>query len=212
MREDYLVIEKWMVDDLKLKGTDLFVYAIIYGVTKDGESIFMGSLQYADWCGVTKQGIQKNLKHLLEFGYIKKNELYINNVKRVSYQVTLTQTSCKLEEPEIDNPDTVQAVQSNQQVLFGDALLQSRESIMAEQQARVDLFIAKYNEICVSLPKCLKLNPQRKKAILALTTKYSDDEILTAFTKLEASDFCTGHSGRGWKADIDFIYLNKFYE
>ena len=87
MKENtYLVIQSWMVTDLKLSGNDLMVYAIIYGFSQDGESRFTGSLQYlADWCNATKAGIQKNLKNLIDAGLIEKYESFKNNIKFCEY-------------------------------------------------------------------------------------------------------------------------------
>lgn len=87
MKENtYLVIQSWMVTDLKLSGNDLMVYAIIYGFSQDGESKFTGSLQYlADWCNATKAGIQKNLKNLVDAGLIVKYESFKNNIKFCEY-------------------------------------------------------------------------------------------------------------------------------
>jgi len=82
----FIVIQDWMITKLNLKGNDLLVYAIIYGFSQDGESRFTGSLQYlADWCGATKQGVQKNLKNLIERGLITKFEKEINGIKHCEY-------------------------------------------------------------------------------------------------------------------------------
>lgn len=82
----FIVIQDWMITKLNLKGNDLLVYAIIYGFSQDGESRFTGSLQYlADWCSATKQGIQKNLKNLIERGLITKFEKEINGIKHCEY-------------------------------------------------------------------------------------------------------------------------------
>ena len=42
----YINIQGWMINELKLKSNDLLVYAIIYGFSQDGESKFNGSLSY----------------------------------------------------------------------------------------------------------------------------------------------------------------------
>lgn len=86
---NYVTIQGWMRTELDLKGNDLLVYAIIYGFSQTAEQKFTGGLQYiADWCGATKQGILKNLSHLLDMGLIEKTESYINNVKVVEYRST----------------------------------------------------------------------------------------------------------------------------
>ena len=84
--EQFITIQGWMRTQLNLKGNDLLVYAIIYGFSQDGETHFTGSLQYlADWCGATKQGVQKNLKNLIDKGYIEKFEVEKNGVRFCEY-------------------------------------------------------------------------------------------------------------------------------
>lgn len=87
--ENYVVIQGWMISNLKLKGNELIVYAIIYGFSQTEGQLFNGSLQYlADWTNSTKQGVSKNLKSLIEKGYIQKNEKFINGVKFCEYYTT----------------------------------------------------------------------------------------------------------------------------
>ena len=70
---NYILIQSWMISDLKLKGNELLIYAIIYGFSQAEGTAFTGSLQYlADWTNSTKQGILKNLKSLMEKGLVKK--------------------------------------------------------------------------------------------------------------------------------------------
>lgn len=89
-RENFINIQGWMITDLNLKGNDLFIYAIIYGFTQDGQQWFEGSRQYlADWCNSTKRGISKNLDSLTEKGYIIKEEQVTNNVKFCKYKANL---------------------------------------------------------------------------------------------------------------------------
>lgn len=88
-RENYIVINGWMLTDLKLKGNELLVYACIYGFSQAENQVFNGSLQYlADWTNSTKQGVIKNLKSLEEKGYIVKSEKFINGVKFCEYYAT----------------------------------------------------------------------------------------------------------------------------
>ena len=87
--ENYVVIQGWMINDLHLKGNELIVYAVIYGFAQTEGQFFKGSLQYlADWTNSTKQGVVKNLKSLIEKGFIKKNDKYINGVKFCEYYTT----------------------------------------------------------------------------------------------------------------------------
>lgn len=91
--ENYISIQGWMVTKLGLKGNELLIYAIIYGFSQTEDQTFNGSLQYlADWTNSTKQGVTKNLKALVEKGYIIKKDKYINNVKFCEYYATKLDT------------------------------------------------------------------------------------------------------------------------
>ncbi len=86
---NYIVIQSFMVKDMKLKGNELLIYAAIYGFSQTENQAFTGSLQYlADWTNSTKQGVIKNLKSLVEKGFITKDEQYINGVKFCEYRTT----------------------------------------------------------------------------------------------------------------------------
>ena len=68
----FVTIQGWMRTELNLTGNDLLVYAIIFGLSQDGESEFFGSQEYlAEWCGCTTRGIRKNIDSLMEKGLIK---------------------------------------------------------------------------------------------------------------------------------------------
>lgn len=88
-KENYIVIQGFMLTDLKLKGNELLIYACIYGFTQAENQVFSGSLQYlADWTNSTKQGVIRCLKSLIEKGYIVKKENIINGVKFCEYRTT----------------------------------------------------------------------------------------------------------------------------
>lgn len=87
--ENYVVIQGWMLNDLDIKGNELIVYAIIYGFSQVEGQVFNGSLQYlANWTKSTKQGVMKNLKSLVDKGYIVKIDKYVNGVKFCEYHAT----------------------------------------------------------------------------------------------------------------------------
>jgi predicted transcriptional regulator len=72
---NYITIQGWMINDLNLSGNDLIVYATIYGFTQDEKNWFEGSRQYlAEWCNSSRQGIDKNLKNLLDKNLIIKQD------------------------------------------------------------------------------------------------------------------------------------------
>ena len=86
---NYYVVQSFMVKDLKLKGLERDVYAIIYGFSQAENQWFDGSLQYlADWTCSTKQGVLKALNNLQEKQLIEKQDNIFNGVKFVKYRST----------------------------------------------------------------------------------------------------------------------------
>lgn len=84
----FFLIKGWMVSELDLKGTELLVYAIIYGFSKDGTKSFNGSRQYlADFTNTSKSAVQRALNTLVNKGIIIKKEIYKYNVKNCEYKV-----------------------------------------------------------------------------------------------------------------------------
>lgn len=87
--ENFITIQGWMINELQLKGNELIIYALIYGFSQAENQVFNGSLQYlAEWTNSTKQGVIKNLKSLIEKGFVGKNEKFINGVKFCEYYAT----------------------------------------------------------------------------------------------------------------------------
>lgn len=71
--DNYVQISGWMVTQLKLKGNELLIYAIIYGFCQDGSSSFKGSLSYfEEWLQVSKPTVIKTLQALIDKGLIQK--------------------------------------------------------------------------------------------------------------------------------------------
>ena len=84
--ENFYVIQGWMMNELKLKGNDLGVYAIIYGFTQTKNASYSGSLCYlAEFLNVDKRTIQNALKRLLQKNLIEKQESRLYGVKRCTY-------------------------------------------------------------------------------------------------------------------------------
>ena len=85
MASKFYTVLDFMVFDLKLKGLQKDIYAIIYGFCM-ADKPYTGGLGYlADWTQSTKQGVIKALKELKEKGLIETRERYENGVKFVDY-------------------------------------------------------------------------------------------------------------------------------
>lgn len=89
--DNYYIIQGWMLNRLELKGVALNVYAVIYGFSQDGESVYSGGRKYlADFVGVSKPTIDNALNSLLEKGYILKIKKVVNGVTFYDYKADLS--------------------------------------------------------------------------------------------------------------------------
>ena len=71
----------------------------------------------------------------------------------------------------------------------------------------ISTFVNNYSNICLSYSKIRTLTDKRKKAILKLFKKYSEEDIKLVLEKAEDSDFLAGRT-KDWRADLDWI-LNE---
>lgn len=85
--ENYIVIQGWMVSELKLSGASLLIYAIIYGFSQDKNCSFHGTGKYLSaWCQISTNRVYEILKDLTMKNLIIKEEEDINGVKICHYR------------------------------------------------------------------------------------------------------------------------------
>ena len=195
---NYFQISGWMLNRLKLKGTDLQIYAIIYGFSQDCESEFTGSLQYlCDFTGTSRTTVIKALKSLVEKEFIIKTENNINGVIFNMYKANL-QVVKKLYG---GSKETLQG--GSKETLHNNNILNNNKYIKEEKENSKDDIIKIFNELCISLPKVKTVTETRKKAAKSIMKKYSIEQIKEVFEKAEASDFLKG--SKGFKANFDWL-------
>lgn len=200
-RDNYIVIQGFMLTDLGLKGNELLIYACIYGFSQAENQTFNGSLQYlADWTNSTKQGVIKCLKSLVEKGFIEKKETVIHGVKFCEYYATKFNTLLNKVEYPIKQSLTGGIKQSLPNNLGLDNIPNNLENKIDYQRVA-----GMYNETCVSFPRLKALSDNRKKAIKARLQAYTYEDFQTLFAKAEASDFLKGKNGRDWQATFDWL-------
>jgi predicted transcriptional regulator len=85
--ENYYVVSGWMLNELKLKGNDLIVYALIYSFSQDGETEFKGSITYiTEFTGAGRKTVNRSITHLISLGLVEKNEQNSITGKTNSYR------------------------------------------------------------------------------------------------------------------------------
>lgn len=96
---------------------------------------------------------------------------------------------------------------------------ESREDKTRKEKTRVEYPCAEivkvWNEVCVSLPKVLRLSDARRDKVKARLREWGGDnpeEMIAKarefFNRIEASDFLTGRSGK-WKASFDWLFDSR---
>jgi hypothetical protein len=79
-----------------------------------------------------------------------------------------------------------------------------RQISEANLPERVTRIISAFNETCIALPKVMRITPKRNTRIKELLKAYSEQELLEAFKKVQASNFLTGKK-TDWKASFDWL-------
>lgn len=84
---NFYVVHGWMIDRLGLKGSELQLYAIIYGFSQTEGQQFHGGLQYlSEWTNIAKRNVIARLQSLVDKGLIEKTDVYTNGVKTCEYR------------------------------------------------------------------------------------------------------------------------------
>lgn len=85
---NYFQVSGWMLQNLKLSGNDLMVFAIIYGFSQDENSTFNGSLKYLEeFTGASRTTVITSLKFLVQKEFIIKLTKDVNGVTFNSYKI-----------------------------------------------------------------------------------------------------------------------------
>lgn len=80
-QDSYVVLQRWMRTELGLEGNELTVYAIIYGFSQDGDSVYKGGYGYlADWIGLSENGARNIVKKLVARGLLKELKTMVGGI------------------------------------------------------------------------------------------------------------------------------------
>lgn len=100
-------------------------------------------------------------------------------------------------------------------VIPSDANASSGEVISLEEPIvlKPEHVVEAWNEMAgrTGLPKVKKLNPDRRKQILARIRQNTIEDFTEAISAIERSPFLRGENPRGWRADLDFLLQPKSF-
>lgn len=87
---NYVTKMGWMYNHLNLNPTQAEIYAIIFGFSQDGRSVFRGSLKYlSDSLNVSRNTVISTLKFLQKHDLITKKKIMVKGVFYSEYSVNL---------------------------------------------------------------------------------------------------------------------------
>ena len=86
----HVVLERWMVSELKLHGNKLVVYAIIYGCSLAGNQEFTASINYfCEWLDLDRKQVLSILKELERSGLILRKSKVVEGITYNSYRAQI---------------------------------------------------------------------------------------------------------------------------
>ena len=125
--ENFIQISAWMVNQLNLKGNELLIYGLIYGFSKDGNSVFRGSINYiSSWLNISERSTIDNLKSLINKKLITQKVIKGNGNNILGCEYSVNKVHINFDENKIlDNKDyiLVSGWMVNQLNLKGNELL-----------------------------------------------------------------------------------------
>lgn len=203
----FLVIQKWMLTDLKLKSTELMVYAIIYGFSQDGQGECWASLDYfLLWTGASRRSVIRAINSLEEKGLIKRRKrvgttsalsVVLEKTNHSKGGAKMTQGGVKMTWGGVKmTPNNKEDNKTNNKEINKES-----DEVAVEVQRTYDLFIEKFDKN----PNTFKLTPKRQKKIKARLKDCGETMLRQAIENTAKNEFYRGKNDRGWKADLDFI-------
>lgn len=86
--ENYITIQGWMINVLKLKGNELVLFSIIYGFSQDNNSEYKGSINYiSNSLQISKRSAVNLINRLVDKNYIIKIEDESGNRFKYNYDL-----------------------------------------------------------------------------------------------------------------------------
>lgn len=218
-KENFILIQGWMISELKLKGNELIIYACIYGFSQAENQTFSGSLQYlADWTNSTKQGVIKCLKSLVEKGLLVKKENTINGVKFCEYYATEFNTLLNKVEYPIKQSLTggMQQSLTNNIAIHntGDKTEEKKEkspfdAIITSYTARYEIPVC--NEVAALLKEWVKVRKAKRAAMTESAVQMNLDKLdkLAAESNMSVPEYLKEVICRGWAAFYKIVDYSK---
>ena len=204
----YFTIQGWMVSKLGLSGNELLCYAIIYGFSQDGSSVFKGSRAWlASWLSSSLPTVDRALVELIGKGLLEKNQETTNGVTFNYYKALIPDF--------IGSKKTLQG--GSKETLHDNNTIDNNKEEGTnvppkknDYQAIVDCW-NEYNG--AKLGKVMKLTERRKKSIKRVMgdNEITQEQLMAFFKALPYADswlYNPNKQHKNWKPDFDWWMAN----
>lgn len=172
--ENYFQISGWMVNNLKLQGNELMLFAIIYCFSQEENSRFTGSINYlCDFINCSRTTVINTLKKLENKNYIIKTQKVINSVKFNEYSVNLP----LVQNLNMGSAESVHRVVQN---LYGGSAESAPNNKYINNIDNKDKYNARFEEFWKNYPRKKEKARAYKCYQARLNDGYSEEELLTA--------------------------------
>ncbi len=200
-----------MINRLGLKGSQLILYAIIYGFTQDGKSEFFGGWEYlsAFSGGISKPTIINTLDALVKKGYLTKRKELIGRVWYPRYKAVLPiPTNPSATSKEILPVPVKNFNRTGKEIL--PATFNNKNNMDIDKGIGISPptpmeIVDLYHDTCQSFNAIERITEKRRQALEDLASKFTLEQIGRCFQIAESSDFLKGSNKRKWKATFDWL-------
>lgn len=208
---NYIAIQAFMVRDLKLKGNELLIYAIIFGFSQDGRSWFTGSRQYlADWCNISRVSVDASLNKLLNKRVLEKREQIRDGQKFCFYRAVENPVENSTDYQYKNFTGCKETLQGGVKKLYRGCKETLHNNIEDNIDKNIDNIYSSFIEKFGKNANQYKLTPIRRKKIQARLKDAGEEMLLQAIERASKDSFYSGANDRGWSADLD--YITRSYE
>lgn len=145
--------------------------------------------------------IRMALKHLEDAGLI-----LTGNYNKSSYDRT---TWYALSETAISMYKKPQMEAENKPNGSGEIATPIPDNNTDNSTDNVTILVERWNSICRSLPKVIKVDAKRKRQICMRLSEHTTMEIINAMQKVEESDFLSGRDGKWQNCNFDWLFKNS---
>lgn len=154
---DYYTVFRWFKDELGLSKSEIPIYAVIYGYSRNGENTYNSTANYlAEITGTSRSTVMRTLEKLEEKNLIKKIDSIVNGQKRPEYKVINVEE--KRKEGRKEKTEDIYEFNLLSKDELKEIYINLEKYQKEETQKKIDFIISLYNLKYKNYKQCKKLN------------------------------------------------------